>query len=72
MWSAFWPSLQNGDPDVSFFSPDCFHFSSKGHAMGAMNTWNNMVSTSLLLHFNSSVRFADNPTKFQDEMIYYG
>ncbi|KAF8363511.1 hypothetical protein PRIPAC_90434 [Pristionchus pacificus] len=36
------PRLPNGDPDLSLFAPDCFHFSQYGHAMVAKNLWNNM------------------------------
>ncbi|XP_065845298.1 phospholipase B1, membrane-associated-like isoform X2 [Oscarella lobularis] len=30
------------DP-VSYFAPDCFHFSTKGHATAAVSLWNNML-----------------------------
>jgi len=36
------PTIQNGEPDLSFFAPDCFHFSAKGHAVSAQGLWNNM------------------------------
>ena len=36
--------MQNGEADGSYFAPDCFHFSSRGHAVGAKDLWNNMVS----------------------------
>ncbi|XP_063775486.1 phospholipase B1, membrane-associated [Pseudophryne corroboree] len=32
-----------GEPDVSFFSADCFHFSERGHAEMAIALWNNML-----------------------------
>jgi len=37
------PYTENGEVDATFFAPDCFHFSSKGHGMGAINLWNNML-----------------------------
>lgn len=36
------PRLDNGGADKSYFAPDCFHFSQKGHAVGARYLWNNM------------------------------
>ncbi|XP_055958926.1 phospholipase B1, membrane-associated isoform X2 [Patella vulgata] len=30
------------EPDFSFFSPDCFHLSEKGHSTAATALWNNM------------------------------
>lgn len=33
----------NGETDLSFFSPDCFHLSQKGHEAAADALWNNMV-----------------------------
>lgn len=38
--------FQKGTPDLSYFSPDCFHFSVKGHAATAQSVWNNMVCES--------------------------
>ncbi len=35
----------NGNPDYSYFAPDCFHFSSKGHTQAAIELWNNMVDS---------------------------
>jgi len=29
--------------DYSYFAPDCFHFSGKGHATAALSLWNNML-----------------------------
>jgi len=29
--------------DATFFAPDCFHFSTKGHALGAYMLWKNML-----------------------------
>lgn len=37
------PYTEDGEVDATFFAPDCFHFSSKGHGMGAINLWNNML-----------------------------
>ncbi|XP_064623926.1 phospholipase B1, membrane-associated-like [Lineus longissimus] len=37
------PVLANNEYDLSYFSPDCFHFSEKGHAGAAEALWNNMV-----------------------------
>lgn len=37
------PPRINGKFDVSFFAPDCFHFSAKGHNQAAMALWNNML-----------------------------
>ncbi|PIK37687.1 putative phospholipase B1, membrane-associated [Apostichopus japonicus] len=37
------PVLPNGDPDYSYFAPDCFHFSSKAHAVAGKELWNNMM-----------------------------
>ncbi|KAJ8341371.1 hypothetical protein SKAU_G00336620 [Synaphobranchus kaupii] len=34
--------LPNGDIDLSFFTPDCFHFTIKGHEELAKGLWNNM------------------------------
>lgn len=35
---------QNGKIDMSFFTPDCFHFTMKGHEELAKGLWNNMVN----------------------------
>ena len=37
----------NGNADYSYFAPDCFHFSVKGHETAAMELWNNMVNNNL-------------------------
>jgi len=37
------PLDASGKPDASFFSPDCFHYSTKGHASAAVALWNNML-----------------------------
>ncbi|XP_070578244.1 phospholipase B1, membrane-associated-like [Ptychodera flava] len=36
------PYDENGEPDYSYFAPDCFHFSDKGHRDAAISLWNNM------------------------------
>jgi len=38
-----YPRQSNGEPDWSFFAPDCFHFSAKGHASAGEALWNNMM-----------------------------
>ncbi len=43
---SFFCYIQEGIPDNSYFSLDCFHFSPKGHAIGARYVWNNMVPKS--------------------------
>ncbi|CAF0947262.1 unnamed protein product [Rotaria sp. Silwood1] len=37
------PTASDGKPDFSYFAPDCFHFSSKGHEAAAVELWNNMM-----------------------------
>jgi len=37
------PRDASGKPDATFFSPDCFHYSTKGHASAAVALWNNML-----------------------------
>ncbi|CAF1319400.1 unnamed protein product, partial [Didymodactylos carnosus] len=37
------PLTADGKSDFSYFSPDCFHFSQKGHEAAAVELWNNMV-----------------------------
>ncbi|KAL2098466.1 hypothetical protein ACEWY4_004946 [Coilia grayii] len=36
------PKLPNGKVDFTYFGPDCFHFSVKGHEELAKGLWNNM------------------------------
>ncbi|CAF3893221.1 unnamed protein product [Rotaria sp. Silwood1] len=36
------PPRKNGKIDFSYFAPDCFHLSGKGHAVAALSLWNNM------------------------------
>ncbi|CAF0829355.1 unnamed protein product [Adineta steineri] len=35
--------LVDGEIDYSFFAPDCFHFSGKGHSRASLSLWNNMI-----------------------------
>ncbi|XP_067841234.1 phospholipase B1, membrane-associated [Heptranchias perlo] len=37
------PVLESGQPDVSFFAPDCFHLSKKFHTQLSRTLWNNML-----------------------------
>ncbi|XP_043118248.1 phospholipase B1, membrane-associated [Puntigrus tetrazona] len=37
------PVVEDGTPDLTFFSVDCFHFSERGHAEMAIALWNNML-----------------------------
>ncbi|PIK37685.1 putative phospholipase B1, membrane-associated-like [Apostichopus japonicus] len=37
------PLLPNLEGDSSYFAPDCFHFSAKGHATMAKELWKNML-----------------------------
>ncbi|XP_071996055.1 phospholipase B1, membrane-associated [Engystomops pustulosus] len=37
------PADGDGNPDISFFAADCFHFSERGHAEMAIALWNNMI-----------------------------
>lgn len=39
---------QDGKPDRSYFSPDCFHLSQKAHTLMARALWNNMVGFDLI------------------------
>ncbi len=38
------PLTSTGAADYSYFTPDCFHFSSKGHQVAAVQLWNSLVS----------------------------
>jgi len=38
------PARFDGTPDLSYFAPDCFHFSEKGHNSAGKGLWNNIVS----------------------------
>ncbi|GMS93160.1 hypothetical protein PENTCL1PPCAC_15335, partial [Pristionchus entomophagus] len=37
------PLMPNGEPDFTFFAPDCFHFSQFGHGVVGKTLWNNML-----------------------------
>ncbi|CAF1574626.1 unnamed protein product [Adineta ricciae] len=37
------PTTAAGLADFSYFAPDCFHFSKKGHEAAAVELWNNMM-----------------------------
>ncbi|XP_067311532.1 phospholipase B1, membrane-associated [Pseudorasbora parva] len=41
--NVFLPLLEDGKPDRSYFSPDCFHLSQKAHTLMARALWNNML-----------------------------
>ncbi|KAM3856764.1 phospholipase B1, membrane-associated [Vipera latastei] len=41
--NTFLPLDSEGEPDLSFFAVDCFHFSERGHAEMAVALWNNML-----------------------------
>uniref|UniRef100_A0A668U0G7 Uncharacterized protein n=1 Tax=Oreochromis aureus TaxID=47969 RepID=A0A668U0G7_OREAU len=41
--STILPFNAEGQPDVTYFSQDCFHFSERGHADMAVALWNNMM-----------------------------
>jgi phospholipase B1 len=38
------PKKPNNESDLSYFAPDCFHFSEKGHQTSAVELWNSMMS----------------------------
>ncbi|XP_026194756.1 phospholipase B1, membrane-associated-like [Anabas testudineus] len=40
---VFLPLQENGRPDRSYFSPDCFHLSQRAHTLMARALWNNML-----------------------------
>jgi len=37
------PTLDNGEIDMSYFAPDCFHFSDKAHGAAGLSLWNNLM-----------------------------
>jgi len=37
------PLKKDDEIDYSYFAPDCFHFSGKGHSRAALSLWNNMI-----------------------------
>ncbi|XP_073339779.1 phospholipase B1, membrane-associated-like [Pagrus major] len=40
---VYLPRLEDGRPDRSYFSPDCFHLSQRAHTLMARALWNNML-----------------------------
>lgn len=38
------PLKPDGTGDLSYFAPDCFHFSEKGHQTSAIELWNSMIT----------------------------
>ena len=38
------PRTNKGKADLSYFAPDCFHFSRKGHTQSSIALWNNMFT----------------------------
>jgi phospholipase B1 len=46
------PTTSTGAADYSYFAPDCFHFSTKGHQAAAIELWNSLVGALFInLHF---------------------
>lgn len=41
--ATYLPRTSDGQPDLTYFSPDCFHLSRKGQAAAAGALWNNMI-----------------------------
>ncbi|XP_066275593.1 phospholipase B1, membrane-associated-like [Branchiostoma lanceolatum] len=37
------PKQADGEPDLSFFAPDCFHLGEKVHEKAAIGLWNSMI-----------------------------
>uniref|UniRef100_A0A6B2LAR1 Phospholipase B1, membrane-associated n=1 Tax=Arcella intermedia TaxID=1963864 RepID=A0A6B2LAR1_9EUKA len=37
------PLTPDGHPDMTFFAPDCFHFSTKAHSAAGLALWNNLM-----------------------------
>jgi len=59
-----YPRQKNGEPDWSFFAPDCFHFSAKGHASAGEALWNNMMEPvgEKATHWSPDARHVKCPT----------
>lgn len=38
------PKKTDGSSDYSYFAPDCFHFSARGHAAAAVELWKSMIT----------------------------
>lgn len=51
-----WLKKVFGTPDYTYFAPDCFHLSAKGHQAAAIELWNSMVRY-LLIIYNSFINF---------------
>uniref|UniRef100_A0A8C2TD65 Phospholipase B1, membrane-associated n=1 Tax=Coturnix japonica TaxID=93934 RepID=A0A8C2TD65_COTJA len=45
------PLDQDGHPDISYFAPDCFHPSQKGHSQLAKALWNTMHFMSVINYY---------------------
>jgi len=39
------PRHEDGSADMTYFAPDCFHFSAKAHTEAALGLWNNLMET---------------------------
>jgi len=37
------PRTSDGDVDVTYFAPDCFHWSRKSHSAAGLALWNNLI-----------------------------
>jgi len=37
------PLTPDGRPDMTYFAPDCFHFSAKAHSVAGLALWNNLM-----------------------------
>ncbi|XP_064195802.1 phospholipase B1, membrane-associated-like isoform X1 [Anguilla rostrata] len=61
------PLLEDGRPDRSYFTPDCFHLSQKSHSLMARALWNNMLeplgNKSYTQDFNSVPQSLKCPSK---------
>ncbi len=40
--------LADGKPDRSYFAPDCFHYTEKGHEGAAVGLWNNLFQARIV------------------------
>uniref|UniRef100_A0AAQ5ZM89 Phospholipase B1, membrane-associated n=1 Tax=Amphiprion ocellaris TaxID=80972 RepID=A0AAQ5ZM89_AMPOC len=61
---VFLPMAEDGRPDRSYFTPDCFHLSQKAHTLMARALWNNMVGFAnpfLRTSVNSNYTFPGPP-----------
>jgi len=41
------PLLPDQKPDMTYFAPDCFHFSAKAHSVAGLALWNNLMEAPL-------------------------